>query len=184
MTAPRAATMAPADAVASRVVFDAILYPHRSLGRSGFATLMTAAAAVGLAVGGGFALSGAWPVLGLYVLDLALLYWAFRINYLGARRYEKVWLTPDRLVVERGGPSGPQGTWSFQPYWLRVAIDDPPDHDSQLTLSSHGRSLVVGSFLSPGERLDFANALRAALQRANGTVGIARIGLARVADGG
>jgi len=44
-------------------------------------------------------------------------------------------------------------------------MDDPPEHDSQVVLSSHGRSLVVGSFLAPEERAEFARALRAALNR-------------------
>jgi uncharacterized membrane protein len=36
-----------------------------------------------------------------------------------------------------------------------------------VTLSSHGQTLTVGSFLSPEERLDFANALKEALRRVN-----------------
>lgn len=151
---------------AAPVLFDAILHPHRSLSRRGFAILMAVVAAICLTLGGAFYLIGAWPVFGLFGLDVAILYWAFRVNYRSARRYEKVQLTSDRLVVERGSPSGSLDSWSFQPYWLNVAIDDPPQHHSQLTLSSHGRTLVVGSFLSPDERLDFANALRDALARA------------------
>ena len=50
---------------------------------------------------------------------------------------------------------------------MLLTMDDPPEHHSQVTLSSHGQSLTVGSFLSPEERLDFAKALRAALKRAN-----------------
>ncbi|HET8726317.1 MAG TPA: DUF2244 domain-containing protein, partial [Alphaproteobacteria bacterium] len=50
-------------------------------------------------------------------------------------------------------------------YWLRVSMDDPPGHESQVILSSHGQSLVVGAFLTPEERLDFARALRSALDR-------------------
>jgi uncharacterized membrane protein len=46
-------------------------------------------------------------------------------------------------------------------------MDDPPEHESQVTLTSHGRSLTVGSFLSPEERLDFAKALNDALRRCN-----------------
>jgi uncharacterized membrane protein len=48
-----------------------------------------------------------------------------------------------------------------------VTMDDPPEHESQVTLTSHGQTLTVGSFLSPEERLDFAKALREALGRVN-----------------
>ena len=148
------------------VLFDAILHPNASLSRRGFAVLMVAVGTIGLTIGGLFLISGAWPIFGLYGLDILIVYWAFRINYRDARRYEIVRLTADQLTVERGGPSRTPKTWSFQPYWLTVSMDDPPEHHSQLTLSSHGRSLVVGSFLSPDERHEFAEALRAALARA------------------
>lgn len=51
----------------------------------------------------------------------------------------------------------------FQPYWLRVEIDEPVTPGSQITLASHGRRTVIGSFLSPAERADVAAALRQAL---------------------
>ena len=56
-------------------------------------------------------------------------------------------------------------THSFQPYWVRVEMDDPPEHESQLRLVSHGRSVTIGSFLTPDERLDLAQALRGELAR-------------------
>ena len=56
--------------------------------------------------------------------------------------------------------------WTFQPYWLRVVMDDPPQSESRLVLTSHGESLVIGSFLTPEERLDLAKALRRALAAA------------------
>jgi len=111
---------------------------------------------------------GAWPVTGFFGLDVLLIYLAFRINYRRARMFETVSLTPDALTVERVNHRGRRQTWRFQPYWLRVSMDDPPQHDSALILSSHGRSLVIGAFLSPEERLDFARALRHALDRLRG----------------
>jgi hypothetical protein len=42
-------------------------------------------------------------------------------------------------------------------------MNDPPDNRSELALTSHGRRLVIGAFLSPAERLEVARALRAAL---------------------
>ena len=65
-----------------------------------------------------------------------------------------------------GGSSrtGVAREWRFEPYWVRVLMDDPPRRDSWLTLASHGLSLRVGTFLTPEERLDLARALRAALR--------------------
>ncbi len=146
-----------------RVLFDAFLHPHRSLSRHGFALLMGLVGATSLIVGGFFLAVGAWPVFGLYGLDVLILYFALRQNYRSARIYEKVRLTPEQLTVEKGDHSGPHRVWTFQPYWLRIAMDDPPRHESQITLSSHGQSLVVGAFLSPEERLEFARALMAAV---------------------
>ncbi|NNG04615.1 MAG: DUF2244 domain-containing protein [Inquilinus sp.] len=162
MTAPiRLSDAAPA--ADAPVLFDAILHPHRSLGPAGFAWLIGAFGAVGLVVGGIFFASGAWPVLGLYGVDVALVYWAFRVNYRDARVYEKLRLTRAALTVERGDARGSLATWTFQPYWLTVAVDATPAGVSPVTLTSHGRSLAVGAFLSPAERVDFADALRVAL---------------------
>ncbi|HYG89011.1 MAG TPA: DUF2244 domain-containing protein [Azospirillum sp.] len=148
----------------ARVFFDAILQPHRSLGRAGFLILMGAVAFVSFAVSLAFYLLGAWPVVGFLGADVAILWWAFRANYRAARLYERVRLTQDELTVQRVAWKQPDRRWSFQPYWLRVNMDDPPEHESQVTLSSHGRTVIVGSFLTPDERLEFANALRNALR--------------------
>src|SRR5439155_41086 len=82
-----------------------------------------------------------------------LFYLLFRLNYRGTRMFERVRLTPAALTVERHDLRGRVRRWSFQPYWLRVTIDDPPEPDSPLLLSSHGRSLAIGGFLPPPERL-------------------------------
>lgn len=181
MTAPTRAIALKSGGSNAAVVFDAILHPNRSLGRRGFAILMVAAAAISVTLGAALLIAGAWPVAGLYGLELAILYGAFRASYHDGRRYEKVRLTADRLTVERIDPSGSRAIWTFQPYWLTVTIDDPTEHHSRIVLSSHGRSLVVGSFLSPDERLEFANALRMALDRAKEPSwlrNVARTGLA------
>ena len=71
--------------------------------------------------------------------------------------------------MRRFAPSGTMREWRFAPFWLRVDIDDPPANDaSRLTLSSHGRSLTVGGFLTAPERFALAQALRAALERLRG----------------
>ena len=115
-----------------------------------------------------FYLVGAWPVVGFLGLDVVLIYWAFRINYRRAEMYETVRLTADDLVVERVNHWGEKRIWRFQPHWLQVSMDDPPEPDSPLTLRSHGRSLAIGRFLTAEERYDLAKALRRALAQMRG----------------
>jgi uncharacterized membrane protein len=146
-------------------LFDAVLTPHRSLSPAGFAILMATIAGVGFVGGMAFLLAGAWPVTGFGAIEIGLFYLLFRLNYRSARIRERVRLTADALEIERRLQDGSVRRWSFQPYWLKVDMADPPDTDSKLTLSSHGRSLSIAAFLSPDERLEFANALRAELAR-------------------
>lgn len=146
-------------------LFDAILRPHRSLSPRGFVVMMIAVSVIGFIAGMAFVLNGAWPVVGFFGLDIVLIYGAFRINYHSGRMYETVRLTERSLVVRRVSPNGKVQNWRFQPYWLQVNLEDPPRHDSALTISSHGKSLTIGDFLTPGERLEFAAALRAALYK-------------------
>jgi uncharacterized membrane protein len=150
--------------VEERVFFQATIHPHRSLSPQGFRRLMGGVAAASTLVGLAFFLSGAWPIVGFMGLDVLLLYLAFKASYRSASDYERVELTSSRLLVERVQARRRQH-WTFQPTWLRVSLEDPPGHHSQITLSSHGRHLVVGRALSPPERQDFAKSLRAALHR-------------------
>jgi len=145
------------------VVFDAVLHPYRSLGRRGFLLLMSAVALVGFAGGIAFVYLGAWPITGFGLLELGLFYVMFELSYRSARLFERVRLTRDELTVERHEANGEIMHWRFQTYWLRVMIDEPLSHGSQLTLSSHGRNLTIGSFLTAPERADLAQSLKAAL---------------------
>ena len=147
------------------VYFDAVLKPNRSLSPRGFFWLMTAFGVACFITGVGFITAGAWPVFGFFGLDVLILYVAFRASYRTGNLAEVVRLTEKELLVRRTLPSGRVREWRFQPYWLQVNIDTPPEHDSQLILRSHGRSVTIGSFLSPDDRGEVADELRAALDR-------------------
>jgi uncharacterized membrane protein len=156
VSGPRAADM-PAP------LFDAILAPHRSLGPKGFLIVMVGVGVISFTAGIVFLLKGAWPVVGFFGLDVLLVYIAFKASYRSARLYETVRLAGDTLEVRRVTPSGRQTEWHFQPNWLRVEMDDPPAHDSELVLTSHGQRVAIGAFLTAEERLDFAKSQRRAL---------------------
>lgn len=157
----------PAEGAAEpgRTHFHAVLHPNRSLGRTGYRILMGVLAALNAGLATAFVLQGAWPIVFFLGLDMLLVYLAFRLSYRSGRLYEEVRLTDSDLVVQRVFPGGRRSGWRFEPYWLRVQMDDPPRHESQVRLVSHGRSVVVGAFLSPDERADFARALKDALAR-------------------
>jgi uncharacterized membrane protein len=142
---------------------DLVLYPNRSLGPTGFAVLMAAIVLVSIAVGAGFMMVGAWPVTGFLGLDVLLLYLAFRWNYREARRVEFVRLDRDGLSVRRLEPDGRSQTWLFEPYWVRIALEQVGRHERRLVLRSHGRQVTIGAFLTQDERIELAHALDAAL---------------------
>ena len=146
------------------VFFDAVLYPHRSLPPQGFLVLMLVLGGVIFAAVMSFVLIGAWPIVGYFGLDVLLVYLAFRASYRSASMHEWVRLTEEVLTVERVDVRGERRRWQFQPYWLRIVLEEH-DQTNRLILSSHGRHLVVGGFLAPAERKTLAGALKDALHR-------------------
>jgi uncharacterized membrane protein len=163
-THPAASTMSEISAPADEtVLFDAVLRPNRSLSPRGFLMLMLTLGGCSFAAGIAFVAIGAWPVFGFFGLDVLAVYVAFRLNYRSGRRYEALQLTARQLSLLRVNWRGHSQRLDFQPYWLRVEIDEPVTQGSQIVLASHGRRTVVGSFLSPAERAEFARALRKAL---------------------
>ncbi len=148
------------------LLLDACLRPNRSLSPRGFVILMSAVCAISFVGGLAFFLAGAWPVVGFMGLDVLLIYFAFRINYRDGRNYETLCMSPDDLEVTKVNYHGKARRWHFQPAWLQVHIDNPVEHDSALTLRSHGKSLVIGSFLAPEERAEVANVVSEALMKA------------------
>jgi uncharacterized membrane protein len=151
--------------------FSALLTPHRSLEPKGFMVLMGAVCLVSFGTGLVFYMLGAWPVIGFMGLDVALIYIAFRLNYRAARLYETVDLTRDALTVTRVEPSGKAHVWNFNPYWVRVRLEERIGRSSELSLASHGDRLVLATFLSDPEREDFAQALSTALYMAKTPTG-------------
>ena len=150
---------------AKPVFFERVLWPHRSLPPRGFRLLMLGLGILSLVAGICFVAAGAWPVCGFFGLDVALLYLAFRISYRSARQRETLRLTDDQFTVERVGIYGERRQWRFQPFWLRVVLEERPNQSNRLSLASHGKSLVIGDFLAPPLRRELAANLREVLAR-------------------
>lgn len=149
----------------SRVFFERVLLPYRSLPSRGFNILMLVLAGISIAVGTLFVSLGAWPVCGFFGLDVALVYLAFRLSYRSARQRETLRLAGDELTVERVSIRGERRLWRFQPFWVRVVYEERHDDSNRLALASHGQSLAIGTFLPAPMRREVAGTLRDALAR-------------------
>jgi uncharacterized membrane protein len=156
-----------ADNALEPTIFSAVITPHRSLNRTGFWILIGAYGAISFAAGLAFLLMGAWPVFGFFGLDVALLYWAFKLNYRHAAAYEEVKVTPAALTVRKVSHRGTAREWTLNPLWVRL---EKVVHEEfgieRLLLVSRGKQLAIASFLGPAEKASFAKALGAALSEA------------------
>jgi uncharacterized membrane protein len=151
------------------VILDQVLRPSPPMSPRALSVILLFVLLINLAIALYFVLHGAWPIAPFLGVDVALLAWAFRASLIAARREEHVTLTPSLLRVARRPPKGKGDEIRFNPYWVRVQMDDPPDHWSQLIVWSHGKGLKIGSFLAPDERASFAGTLKDALRRARET---------------
>jgi uncharacterized membrane protein len=141
-----------------------VLHAHRSLGPTGFLVLLTLIGMVSFVLGMFFLMLGAWPVMGFFGLDAALIYYALKRNYRSGRLYETITLSPEMLKLTRVHPSGRREEFDFNPYWARVRFTtDRPDGRTSLRLAAQGREVLFGQFLTDDERRDFADALTGAL---------------------
>ena len=151
--------------------FERVLLPHRSLPPRGFRVLMIVLGLISLAVGVGFVSIGAWPVTGFFGLDVALVYIAFRLNYRQGRLREILRLAADTFTVERISVYGNRRVWQFQPFWMRVVLDEHDSDRNRLFVASHGRFLAIGEFLAPAARRELAATIREALVRWRAALG-------------
>jgi uncharacterized membrane protein len=161
---PKAVENAAVDA-AVRPVYEALLYPRRSLGPRGYALLIAGTALVVFAYGLVFLLLGAWPIFGFLGGEWLLFWFLFRHHHRGDERAERIRLYEDHLLFERYDKHGGHSVERLQPYWLNVILERAPEPDNALYLRSHGRSIAVGAFLSPQERRDLAAELVAVLDQ-------------------
>lgn len=150
----------------SPVFLDVELRPNPPMNPRVLLWILMVVAAINLAFASYFLSRGAWPVTPFMGADVALLGWAFRASRIAAGARERVRVTPAELSIGVHSPRGEDNEVVLNPYWVRVQLDAPADMPRRLTLKSHGKSVQVGKFLGPRERLSFAQALSAALAAA------------------
>lgn len=148
-------------------VFEARLRPHRSLNARQFRILMWCVAGGGAFVTLPFWMLGAWPIIGFLGLDVLLVYLAFRANFIAARSYEDVRMTPLALDFVKVSAKGQRRAWHFNPAWVRLTRVEHEDYGiMRLAFASRGREVQVAGDLGPAQRADFARDFSRALHEA------------------
>ena len=90
---------------------DAVITPHRSLSRKGFAVLLGVVIAFNLAVGALMIALRAFPVPLFLGADILAVVIAFRASYRGAGQAERVRITADEVVVAHEWSRGRRTVW-------------------------------------------------------------------------
>jgi uncharacterized membrane protein len=140
------------------------LVPHRSLSHANFRILITLFALTCCVSSLPFLMLGAWPVAGFLGLDVALLWYAFRVNFRDAQGYEDVLLTPIDLRVAKVTPRGQRYEWHFSPNFVRLETQAIEEFGiTRLDVVSRGRRVQIADCLGPSEKADFARDLERAL---------------------
>ena len=147
------------------MLLDLTLRPNRSLTRANARTLVLAVGGLFLIGSIRFLVLGLWPVIPFMVADVALLAWALRSNFRSGGAHERLVLAGDALTLIRVNPWGEAVEHVLQPWYTRVDIEETPLGDAHLFLSSSGRRLRVGQFLSAPERREVGALIREALAR-------------------
>lgn len=129
------------------------LRPNCSLTRRTATIFFLSIATVSLGIAGIFAAAGYWPILPFAGLELAALGAALHFSMRQGRMRELIRVDEHDVTVRKS--HGDQThEYAFRRPWTRVRLDRAPagHWPSRLSLTSMGRSVEVGSFLTDDER--------------------------------
>ncbi len=143
-------------------IFEALIFPHRSLTPKGTVIVVAALLALTCAVVARFWLWRAWPVVAFSVVEVPLLVLLLLINHRRARASELIMLDSAHLTVTRTDASGRRNQQTLPVAWLRIELDSTKG-TPRIVASSHGRGYEVGAFLHEPDRISLFDALKASL---------------------
>jgi len=146
-----------------RLLFEAVVAPHRSLSRRGLFTLIGCMFAGSMTVTSLMFLLGAWPVIGFNGADIMLAVFLLWLNVRAARAREFVTLTETALRVTHTDIHGKKSGFSVEPYWLNVVLEERAGTVPKLLLVNRGRSYEIARQLGEDPKRDLAASLTRAL---------------------
>ncbi|MDA0998485.1 MAG: DUF2244 domain-containing protein [Proteobacteria bacterium] len=142
--------------------YSAVLRPQRSSSRRAVKILSILVLCLFLPTALIFTAVGAWPVFGFMGIEVIALLFALRFNHKIGRTFDAIAITDDEFRLSRVDPWGRRRQWKFQSRWLQIRLDGPLQ---RLTVGSHGRTVAIGTFLTPDERARLAADLKSEIAK-------------------
>jgi uncharacterized membrane protein len=148
-----------------RVLFEAVLRPHRSLSRRQVFLVAALMFTASICVTSLMFLLGAWPVIGFNGADIALAFLLLWLNVRAARAVEIITLSDSGMVITNIDIQGRSRTAALAPYWLNVVLEERHGTVPRLLLAARGHQTEIARQLGETPKRDLAEALTRALHR-------------------
>jgi uncharacterized membrane protein len=138
--------------------FSLTLKRNCSISPAGLLGVFAALSVASAAIGTGFAIAGAWPVLPFVGLEIAALGAAFVLYARRAADYERIELVQGRLVVEVAEAER-LVQYQLDPRRARVVLEQGKGYGARVLLREAGKEVEVGRHLDAPSRIEFAGEL-------------------------
>jgi uncharacterized membrane protein len=148
-----------------RLLFEAVVAPHRSLSRRGMVAVIGFMFAGSLTVTSLMFLLGAWPVIGFNGADLALACFLMWLNVRAARAREIIQLRETGVRISRTDVQGRAQNFIVPSPWLTIVLEERDGTVPKLLLAVRGARYEVARQLGEAQKRDLAAALSAALHK-------------------
>lgn len=138
--------------------FSLTLKRNCSISPAGLLAVFAALAALSAAIGTGFAIAGAWPILPFVGLEVVALGVAFVMYGRRAADYERIELTQGRLTVEVAEAER-LVQYRLDPRRARVVLERSGGCGARVLLREPGKEVEIGRHLDTPSRVGFAGEL-------------------------
>ena len=132
------------------------LEPPKSLRPKGANLVLIILGGFGFVISLSFMAFGAWPVFGFMVLDVLLIYIAFRAHCRRSDRGQEITISTDEIEIKYFKGGSCLKTILLNKYWAKLEHFNSFNRQSKLMFSSHGKFSEIGDFLSLKEKQKLA----------------------------
>lgn len=160
------ATLSPTACANDSATTEFVCRRNCSIGPAALAAVFGSMVGLAFVFGIAFAVHGPWLILPFAGLELCAVGAAFFMCARHAGDFERVSVSPRRVVVETGSGAR-RTTHEFNPQWARLAVERSP-WSIRLLLVQSGRAVELGRHLGWERRAEFAAAFGTALRGAGG----------------